>query len=128
MINLNPFAIVLAGFFVVVLIALYIARRGARRHAEAQHEQADGWGRGVGDVGEEPELVDVYAVVEKGGRERERAWGWEEVMVRASSWMRLRWLIVLVCSRCLRRWCLRERYRVQRGRWGTYGNETSPNE
>ncbi|TCD65647.1 hypothetical protein EIP91_002415 [Steccherinum ochraceum] len=75
-INLNPFAIVLAGFFVVVLIALYFARRGARqRHMEIHDALRERWGGGEG-VGEEPALVDVYAMVEKGNGES----GWGEVM------------------------------------------------
>lgn len=72
--NLNPFAIVVAGVFVVVLIALYVARRNISRNQPPTPMFARRWSDPREGVGEKPILVDL--VVEKGvGR------GWRDFTV-----------------------------------------------
>jgi len=73
-INLNPFAVVVAGVFVLILIALYVARRRVRQGVSPMTGTMGGMGYGARGYGirwmeerqEEvvPELMDVY--VEKG--------------------------------------------------------------
>ena len=63
-IDINPFAIVVAGFIFVVIIALYVARRTTQRNGPIEplpfgSFRGGRWGGMWGEV-EEPKLVDVY--------------------------------------------------------------------
>ena len=85
-IDLNPFAVVIGAFLLVVLVALLLARRQAQRNPVASRPPLPAYVlsflSNFDNVEErKPELTDVYVKLEDVRRKAEQGVDWEDVTV-----------------------------------------------